>query len=407
MTTQVVERWGSLSATGIGVESQFGVPVLPTSTVPMTGNSLSLDPGLFFPKVQMGQRDLNIFPLYGQNKLAGSISAPLFPSNGAELVVSAIGMDAAPGQGVVGSTPTNATTMSSSSIVGATTINVAAITGYTAGTTIVQIDTNTGTTKTSECRKVTTITGTATPYTLTLDAPLAYAHASASAVSAVLAPFTHQISQQNTLPSLTVEKNLGGFDSLQFAGCRINKLALSCQATNQEATISADIMAQSAAVLDAPSAITVVNENPFVFAEAQLSMFGQVIAQAENFSMDIENGIKDTYTYGSHGPKFLTPVTRHISGKTDLVFTSLDDATWGYYTQMTAGNEGALAFSLTHPNGGGTWTFNLPAVRLKTYTDAVPMDDVIKSSLAFEARLNLATSTTIAATLVNSAYIAY
>ncbi|MBT8160989.1 MULTISPECIES: phage tail tube protein [Arthrobacter] len=407
MTSQVIERWGSLSATGIGVEQVFGTPVLPTSNVPMTGNSLQMDPGLFFPKVQMGQRDLNIFPLYGQQKLSGSVSAPLFPSNGAELVVSAIGMDAAPGQGVVGSTPTNSTTMTSSSTAGATTILVAAVTGYVAGTTIVQIDTNTGTTKTSECRKVTTITGTTSPYTLTLDAALTYAHASASAVAAVVAPFTHTISQQNTLPSLTVEKNLGGYDSLQFAGCRINKLALACQSTNQEATVTADLIAQSAAVLDSPSPIAVVNENPFVFAEASLSLFGQTVAQAENFSMDIENGIKDTYTYGQAGPKFLTPVTRHISGKADVVFTSLDDATWGYYTQMANKVEGAVAWTLAHPNNGGTWTFNLPAIRLKTYTDAVPMDDVIKSSLAFEARLNLATSTTISATLVNSAYLGY
>jgi hypothetical protein len=386
----------------------FGNPVLATSFLPMTGNTLELDPGLFFPKLQMGQRDLNIFSLNGQNKLAGAVSAPLFPSNGAEFIVSAIGTDGAVGQGVTGSTPTGSATLTSSAAAGATTVNVSANAGIVAGTTIVQIDVNAAGTTTSECRKVVTITGTASPYTLTLDQPLKYAHASAAAVKTVVAPFTHTISQANQLPSLTVEKNIGGYESLQFAGSRVNKLSLSCQTGNQEVTISADMMAKSAAVLTSPTPITVVNEDPYVFAEAQLSLFGQVVAQAESVQLDIENGLKDTFTMNSsHNLQFLTPVTRHVSAKTDLVFTSLDDATWGYYQQMLNAGQGALALSFTHPSNGGTWTFNLPQVQTKTYSDAIPMDDVVKTTLNLEASLQLSTMTTISATLVNSAYLAY
>lgn len=408
MVTPVTERWGSLSATGVAVESVFGTPVLPTSTVPMTGNGLNLDPGLFFPKLQFGQRDLQVFGLYGQNKNSGAVTCPLFPSNGVELVVSAIGGDAQPGNGVVGSTPTNSTTMTTGSTAGATTISVAAITGYTAGTTIVQIDTNTGTTKTSECRKVTTITGTTSPYTLTLDSPLVYAHASTSTVAAVVAPFTHTITRTNTLPSLTIEKNIGNFESLQFSGARVNKLSLTSQASNQEVGISADMMAKHAAVLSTPSPIAIVNESPYVFAEGSLSLFGQTIAQVENVSFDIENGLKDTFTMNqSHDAQFITPVTSHVSGKADLVFTSLDDATWGYWTQMTQGTKGAFQFTLAHPNNGGTWTFNMPQVQIKTYSDAIPMDDVVKTTLNLEASLQLSTMTTISATLVNGVWTAY
>lgn len=408
MPTTVTERWGSLSATGIAVEPSFGTTTAATSFVPMTGNSLNLDPGLFFPKLQMGQRDLNVFGLYGQNKNSGAVSAPLFPSNGVELVVSAIGQDAAPGQGVVGSSPTNSTTTTASSTAGATTIQVSAITGYTAGTTIVQIDTNTGTTKTSECRKVVTITGTTSPYTLTLDTALVYAHASGAAVAAVTAPFTHSITQANQLASLTIEKNLGNFESLQFSGSRINKLSVSCQTTNQEASISADMIAKHVGVLSTPSTISIVNENPFVFAEGTLSLFGQTVAQAENVSIDIENGLKDTFTMNqSHDLQFLTPATRHISAKTDVVFTSFDDATWGYFNAMVAGTKGAFQFTLAHPNNGGTWTFNLPQVQIKTYSDAVPMDDVIKTTLNLEASLQLSTMTTISATLANGVWTAY
>lgn len=408
MTAQVVERWGSLSATGVAVEPTFGTTTPATSFVPMTGNSLNLDPGLFFPKLQMGQRDLNVFGLYGQNKNSGAVSAPLFPSNGVELVISSIGKDAAPGQGVTGSSPTNSTTLSASTTAGATSITVASTTGITAGTTIVQIDVNTGTTTTSECRKVSTITGTTAPYTLTLDTALVYAHASGAAVSTVVAPFTHSITQANQLASLTIEKNLGNFESLQFSGARVNKLSVTCQTTNQEAAISADMIAKHVGVLTTPSAITIANENPFVFAEGTLSLFGQTVAQAENVSIDIENGLKDTFTMnGSHDLQFLTPATRHVSAKADVVFTSFDDATWGYFDAMVAGTKGAFQFTLAHPNGGGTWTFNLPQVQIKTYSDAVPMDDVIKTTLNLEASLDLSTMTTISATLANSVYTAY
>lgn len=403
MVNPVVERWGSLSATGVAPEAQFGTPVLPNSFVPMTGNTLELDPGLFFPKLQLGQRDLNVFGLNGQNKIAGAVSAPLFPSNGVELIVSAIGADGTVGNGVTGSSPASSTTLSAASTAGATTVTLTSATGYAVGN-FVQIDVNAAGSTTSEVRKISSISTN----TLTLDTALKYAHASAAAVSKVVAPFTHTITQANQLPSLTVEKNIGGFESLQFAGARVNKLSISAQTGNQEVTMSADMMAQSAAVLVSPSPITIVNENPYVFAEAQLSLFGQVVAQAESVTLDIENGLKDTFTMNSsHNLQFLTPVTRHVSAKTDLVFTSLDDATWGYYQQMLSQGKGALALSFTHPSSGGTWTFNLPQVQTKTYSDAIPMDDIVKTTLNLEASLQLSTMTTISATLVNGAYLAY
>jgi hypothetical protein len=402
--TAVTERWGSLSATGVAKEANFGTAVTPTSFLPQTGNNLALDPGLFFPKLQWGQRDTNVFGLYGQNKNSGSLTGPLFPSNGAALVVAAIGADGAAGSGVTGSSPTNSTTLSALSTAGATTVTLTSATGYAVGN-FVQIDVNnTVGPTTSEVRKISSITTN----TLTLDAALVYGHASGAAVSKVVAPFTHTITQSNTLPSLTVEKNLGGFESLQFSGARVNKLSLSAQVGNQEVGCSYDMIAKHVGVLPTPSAISIVNEDPFVFAEASLSLFGQTVAQAETVQLDIENGLKDTYTMNqSHDLQFLTPVTRHIAVKSDVVFTSLDDATWGYFNQMVNQNVGAFAFSLTHPNNGGTWTFNLPAIQIKTYSDAVPFDDIIKSTLNLEASYDFTTSKTISATLVNSVYLAY
>lgn len=405
MPTTIVERYGSLSATGVAREATFGTPLTPTSFLPMTGNGIELDPGLFWPKVMMGQRDTNIFALYGQYKVAGAVTGPLFPSNGALFMTAAIGSDAAAGYGVTGSTPANSTTLNGATTAGATSVTLTSATGY-ATNGFVQVDTNnTATPTTAEVRKITNVTSN----TLTLDQALTYAHNNGATVTTVVAPYTHTVAQANTLPSLTVEKNLGGFESLQFAGARINKLGINVQATNTEASINADIIAKSATVLTTPSTIAVTNESPYVFAEATLSLFSQSLIQAQTVDLSIENGLKPTYTFNqAHTLQFLTPVTRTLSAKCDLVFTSLDDATWGYYTQMVNAGEGALSLTLTHPSSAGSFTLTMPRARIKTYGDAVKMEDVILTTLNIDVALNIPTLTTVTGTIVNSGvYLPY
>ncbi|MGW7001432.1 phage tail tube protein [Streptomyces sp. NPDC054933] len=402
MPATVVERWGSLSATGLAKEPTFGTATTPTGFLPMTGNSLELDPGLFFPKTMMGQRDVNIFPLYGQYKNAGSLTGPLFPSNGATLIAASIGADASAGYGVTGSSPTSSTTTSAPVTAGATTVTVTTATGYAVGN-VIQVDVNnTMTPTTAECRKIASMAGSV----LTVDVAFTYAHASGATVAVVTGPFTHSVQQANQLPSLTVEKQLGGYQSLQFSGGRVNKFGLQVTNGNQEATVTADVMAKHAAVLDTPSTISVVNESPYVFAETTLSLNSQAVAQATSADLSVENGLKDTYTFNSsHELQFLTPLTRTISFKSDLVFTSLDDATWGYWTQMTTGTDFSVTLALTHPSSGGTVSFTMPKARIKTYTDAVKIDDVILSTITFDIYLNLTTLQTISASVINSQYL--
>lgn len=405
MVSTVVERYGSLSATGGARElsTAFGTPVVPTSFLPMAGNELQLDPGLFSPKVMFGQRDVNTFPLFGQYKNSGGLTGPLFPTNGALFIPGAIGPDAQAGFGVTGSTGSGSTTLSAPSIVGATSVTVASAAGFSNGQ-VVQIDVNnTSTPTTAECRKITNIVST----TLTLDSALTYAHASGVALIGVVSPYTHSIQQANALSSFTVEKNLGSWESLQFAGSRVGKMTVSAAATDTEATVTADMVAKSVAVLSTPSAITIVNESPFVFAEATVSLFGNSVLQASSFTMEIDNGLKPTYTMNStHNLNFLTPVTRHVSGKIDVVFTSLDDAAWGYFNLMVAGTSGTLTFTLAHPASSGSVVFTMPKVLLKKAADSVKFEDVIMTSLEYEVYLNLSTLQTISATIIDSTYTA-
>jgi hypothetical protein len=376
----------------------------------------------------MGQRDLNIFPLYGEYKWAGALEGPLFPSNSLPILVASIGADGgraglglATGQGVTGAAIAGWTGTIASSIVGATSV---AYTTGSGGTPVagqfVQVDVN-GAGTVSEVRKITSVVGTANPFTLNLDVALNYAHAGATATKQVQAPFTHSIVQQNLLDSLTLEKEVGGYQSEQYQGCRVAKFSTKIAAGNTEADFTADVIAQGYNILSSPSAVSVVNESPFVFAEATLTLAGTARLELSSISIDIENGLKETYTLaGQHAPQFITPVTRKISGAMTLVFSSLNDATYGYYSRLfneSVGSggagyvqPGALSLAFQHPGASGSGlTLSLNRAALKKYADDIKMQDVVMAQLDYEAYLDLGATpiNTISGVAVNGVWLPY
>lgn len=308
----------------------------------------------------------------------------------------------------IGDAAVTGTTTTLSALVTAptSTITVTSATGITTNT-IIQIDVNSvsGVT-TSEVRKVTNVVTT----TVTLDSPLTFNHASGAQVIVVTTPYTHTINEQNTLPSLTVEKNIGGFQSLQFAGCRVGKFDLKAPVGNTPVDVSVEMTGRSVLPLNTPTAISITNELPFVFAEANLEIFGTLRTEVSNTSVAINNGLKETYTYSNfHGPSFITPVTLHTNGAIDLVFDSLNDATYGDFQRMANGTLGSLQFSLVHPASGGTISVFLPQIVLDKYANDIKMEDVVMSNLTYEATRPLSGNTqfTIQATVSNSVYLPY
>lgn len=402
----IIEKYGSLSATGLAVEQEFGTPEVADTFLPMASNTLEEEPGWFSPALMQGVRDKQIYNLYGEAHFSGAITGPIFPSNAMQLFVASIGADNTAGNGVTGSTPTNSTTIGAGITQGTDTFTLASATGYAIGD-IIQVDVNaTGPVTTAEVRKIVTLTGT----NGTVDTAWSFAHASGAAVSKVAAPFTHRIVEQNTLSSLTVEKNIGGFQSLQFAGCRVNKFDLKAPVGNSPIEMTADVLGRSVEVLDTPTGVSVVDEMPYVFAEANLTIYGSARTEASNVTISVENGVKETYTYSNqHGPSFLTPLTLHTSGQIDVVFSSLNDATYGDFQRMQNGTLGALDFQLVHPTNGGTIEISMPQIALSKYSNDLKIDDVVMSTLNYEASrpLSGANQYTIKAVVTNSVYLPY
>jgi hypothetical protein len=401
----ILEASGAESATGLAKETVFGTPVTATTFPPMVSNSMEVDPGWFSPTLMMGVRDKQVHNLQGEEKHAGAIDTPLYPTSTMQLLVASIGADNIAGAGVVGSAGSGSTTLSGGVSAGASSITVASASGFSTGQ-VVQIDVNgSGPTTTAECRKI-TVSGT----TFTLDQPLTYGHTSGAAVVGVVAPYTHIIQQQNSLPSLTVEKNIGGRQSLQWAGCRVNKLDLKAPVGNEPVAITADMMAQSVATMSTPTPVSITNEAPFVFTEASVSFYGANRTEMANVVVNIDNAIKETYTYsGQHGPSFLTPTTLHVSGTVDAVWSSNTDATYGDFNRMYNQTLGALNITLAHPSSAGSVTLAIPQIALSKYGNDLKAEDVVMSSLTWEASrpLSGASQYTIQATIANNAWLPY
>lgn len=316
----ITEKSGALSATGIGLESSFGVAVAVNSFLPMTGNTMEADPGWFSPPLMTGNRDKQYYNMYGEAKFTGAIDGPLFPTNAVQVLVAAIGTDV--------------------------------------------------------------VTGTAAPY-------------------------THTLSQANTLPSLTVEKNIGGYQSLTFAGCRVGKLSIKAPVGSEPVSMTADLTGQSVAVTTTPTAVSLVNEMPFSFAEASLSLGGNARADVTNVTIEIDNGLKETYTYsGNHGPSFITPVTLKCSGTFDVVWSSLNASVYGDFTTMINETLGALSVAFSHA-GGNSVTFSFPQVALAKVAPDIKMEDVVMSTIAWEASRAVTPGYTMQAVVVNGASVTY
>lgn len=436
----------------------------------MTDCTINADPGLFYPTIMMGQRDVQIFPLYGQYKFNGNLAGPIFPSNSVPLLAAGFGKDGGQGKqlggfgvtittttgsattittaitaaqvahgdgpqisytttvltdtnasfaaAIIGSvietfsgktgtvTAQTATTLTVASWTGGTpvagesynvgpnTIVVASATGYVAGTSILQLDVNnTATPTTSEVRKVTTIVTT----TLTLDHPVFYPHLSGAPVvrSTGATPlYQHFFVPGNLLDSLTIEKDLGQFQSEQFQGCRVAKYGMKAASTNTEAGFTATVEGAGASILTTPTTLSVVNEAPFVFAESALTLFGTATQEITSISIDIENGVKPTYVANaSHAPAFITPTLRKASGQITVVFTSLNDAVKGYFAGMgvtgAAVLSGAIDATFTHPTLNTAFQVHLNKCRISKLGDVIKAADVILQNLSFEAEFDL------------------
>ncbi len=392
--------------------------------MPFTGNTLNTDPGLFFPEVMIGTRSYEAFPLYGEQKNVGAIDASLFASNGIQCFVYSIGTD-------IYQTGTAATTVKNGTLaaaaVGATTLTYTVTTTTAApavgdylqigpakgkfGSLTKPTATTTAAKTTAFVTKVISVSGTG-PYTLTV-AAIPKAVAANAVAQAVKAPFYHFVQQASILPSMSIEKNLGGpsaigGQSLLYGGCRVGKYSIKAATSNTEATFTATITAQSVQIVTSPTTLQFVTELPFVFAEYTLTWNTVTMHEASNLSVDITNGLKPIYCFnGSHELQFAPLTQLKVTGSFTGVWDSLNSGTYALWNQMLTAHDAKLEFTMHHLTGGTAVRLVMTHARLAKDTIDPKMADVIMEKVSFSAYQKLSTPAMISAVVANSVNLGY
>lgn len=382
--------------------------------MPFSGNTLNTDPGLFFPELMIGTRSYEAFPLYGEQKNVGNVEASLFASNGIQFLVYSIGTDVSQ-TGSVSSVVKNGTLAAAAK--GATTL-VYTVTTATSAPVVgdyLQIGPAKGTFGTLTApdpagalfvTKVTGVTG-AGPYTLTV-AAIPSAVAATAVAQKCVAPFWHNVAQKSLLPSVTVEKNIGGTQSLLFGGCRVGKYSIKAATENSEASFTADLVAQWVQILTTPSAFQFVTEMPFVFAEYTLNWNTTQMKQSSNLSLDITNGAKPIYCFnGTHDLQFLPLTQLKVTGTFTAVWDSLSTGSYDLWSQMFNQHDAGLTFTMKHATGGTAIRLFMTHARLAKDTIDPKMSDVVMEKVSFSAYQKLSTNEMIGATIGNSVNTGY
>lgn len=318
---------------GFGVEVTQGTPVAPVQSMPVNQ---------FDPEDKWAWLD--------DKALRGSMTEPYNRVQGpghSEFALSGPGyFDTLPyllsnilGDTVYSGTYTGSgtTTLSAPSIVGANTISTALT---ISATTKIQIDTGT----LSEVRIVSSVSG-AGPFTLTLNAPLLSAHASAAVVKPVQAPFTDAFAVLNSGSaqpgSLTIVDWQGPTATTAaraYPGCCLSELVIKGNAESSTMMIDAKGTAWPSVPAAAIPTPIFTGALPQAAWQAQIGLAGTVgsapVRTIVDFEIAIKRAVEPIYTaQNSSNPYFIQRGKVTVSGKFTIV--AADETSLTYLNSNT------------------------------------------------------------------------
>ena len=437
---------GSYGALGYAKELTLGTPVAATGYVPFADVSLEKDPGMIAVKAARQQRELSVYYVPGEQKISGTLSFPLFAIMGMPLVVGAIGYDkyvtgSAPltPTTLAGAAAAPATSISTAASFSASDVieidtgpqaetrTVTTVTGegpYTVnfsgglayshlvGATVAKLATagtissaaaagagsvasalsvtegefvQIGTAGNGNAEVHQVLSDTADTITFAAGETLLYAHSSGDAIVQVAAPFLHWIFQQNAVQSFTLEEDLGGLASIQWAGIVPSKLSIK-GTTKTEAQVQLTCDGQSDTQI-APTTPSFSADQPFVLAGTQISALSAVDLAAESFELDVDNQTEPRWTYsGKRSPTYLPSKGRVVGFK---MTRSLQDMS--YYdalpsvTATTVVTDQVEAVYLV--SGSDALLFSIPQGTTIKLSQPEKVGEVIMQDLSFQAFL--------------------
>jgi hypothetical protein len=334
---------------GVAAEAMAGTPVAATSYVPLLDESLAREPGIVLEKLLRGSRDTAFVPVLGEQRISGSIDMPLYVDQGMALLAAAIGSDvyqyapAATGAQSIGGSGVGA---------GLGSLTLAALpTNLALGDWLELHQTgssSTGLSNLSEVHAVASISGSG-PYTVGIGSELTRnsypATGSAWRVPSSSSAFTHVLlpdqPHAGSYRTLTIEKNLGGLTSLQFAGAVVGKAALQLSSKGAgKARYDISALAEAQIAGSTPS---YGSSAPLSLPNFAAALFGVADSSVASFELDIDQSAKEFWTFnGGNMPALIVPVERKVTGKFTNIVQSI-----AYYDDLAAGTSGAFVMTLT------------------------------------------------------------
>lgn len=184
------------SKTWLGLDRELttGTPVLPGSVTTGNPTTMPLDKSTYEPEDMphwlpdeaiRGTMARMFAEIQGVEEASWSLGGPMFGDVYGYFFDNVFGDTS-----TVGSTPTSSTTLSSPTVIGATTCTVASGVGYSTGS-VVQIDTG----ALAEVVKLSTVVSNTLNFT---NYPLRFPHSAAATVSIVTGPYTHKFATLNS-----------------------------------------------------------------------------------------------------------------------------------------------------------------------------------------------------------------
>ncbi|GEM_PF-2143123 len=386
---------------GAAVEAAVGTPVGATFWVPILEESLQRDPGIILEKLLRQTRDVAFTPALGEQKIEGTVSLPLYVDQGIGLLAAAIGVDLYQ----------YSTTASSSQAIGGSGIatgvgsfSIAALpSGLAVGGFLELHQTssaNPSATNLSEIHKVASISGSG-PYTIGIGSELTrYAYsAGGSAWNAQAGPYVHALLPDQPSPAtwktLTVEKNLGGLTSLQYAGAVVAKAALKLTA-KEAAKLTCTLMAMGDAQITG-STPSFGSSAPLALPNFAVSLYGAADTSVATFDLEVDNGAKNYWTFtGANLPALIVPVERKVTGKFTNVVQSM-----AYYNNMAAGTMGP--FVLTFAQGASSLAITLPLCVITKLGVPLKVGDLLLYDAEFQATYSATSANSISGQLTSPA----
>jgi hypothetical protein len=139
--------------------------------------------------------------------------------------------------------------------------------------------------------------------------------------------FTHVLTPANSLPYITVWRNLADTLYEQYRDCKVGSLTISADAGSPLTCVAGIQGLQASRLTAAPdqaTPITLQNGAVYNFNEATVTLAGGATALVSSFELTIENNLTRQQT-DDVVPYDVTEGTREVSLGFDLIFESLDE----------------------------------------------------------------------------------